>query len=91
MTESDLLAATGNAWKVYAANYSQVVFVRASTKERAARIGAKSSGVALYESRHGTHEPNAGAAACKCGRWPMGQAELFDVGERTPISRESVR
>lgn len=44
MTESDLLAATGNAWKVYAANYSQVVFVRASTKERAARIGAKKLG-----------------------------------------------
>lgn len=42
MTETELLAATGNAWRVHSAvNWNLAVYVRAATAELAVRIGAK--------------------------------------------------
>lgn len=42
MTESELLAATGNAWRVHSAvDWNRAVYVRAKTPELAVRIGAK--------------------------------------------------
>lgn len=42
MTEAQLLAATGNAWRVHSAvDWNHAAYVRAATPELAVRIGAK--------------------------------------------------
>jgi hypothetical protein len=42
VTEAELLAATGNAWRVHSAvDWNLAVYVRAATQELATRIGGK--------------------------------------------------